>query len=258
MTVLRIGTMAQSEFALSRMLSLQANVFEKNAQIASGVKAQRFSGLGTDAKRLVSLEASLVKIKSYSATNDIVDDRLQVMESQSSTLFDLTSKFRVTLLQALSGGLEDELDLVNQGEGFLNQVANILNVREAGQYIFAGGRMDTPPVDLNATLFTAPPTVYPSSSSVQLEAGASAQSLASQGMTISFDENTVNSGDAYRISYDYTDATNANLTLINTVTGVSSTVNIAPQLNSVVGVPGADLGATQTSGISFPGRKSVV
>lgn len=253
MTVLRIGTLAQSEFALSRMLSLQADVFDKNAQISSGVKAQRFSGLGTDAKRLVSLEASLVKVRNYSATNKLVDDRLQVMESQSSTLFDLTSKFRVTLLQAQSGGLEDELDLVNQGQGFLNQVANILNIRQGGQYIFGGGRMDNPPVDLSAPLFSAPPAVYPSSSSVRLEAGANAQSLASQGMTISFDENTVNSGDAYRISYDYTDATNANLTLTNTVTGISSTVNVAPQLNSVVGVPGADLGATQTSGISFPG-----
>lgn len=253
MTVLRIGTMAQSEFALSRMLSLQADVFDKNAQISSGVKAQRFSGLGTDAKRLVSLEASLVKIKNYSATNNIVDDRLQVMESQSSTLFDLTSKFRVTLLQALSGGNEGNLDLVNQAQGMLNQVADLLNVREGGQYIFGGGRMNVPPVDLSAPLFTAPPAIYPSSASVRLEAGANAQSLASQGMTITFDENTVNSGDAYRLSYDYTDATNANLTLTNTVTGTSTMLNIAPQLNSLVGVPGADLAVGQTSGISFPG-----
>ncbi|MDJ0948500.1 MAG: flagellin [Alphaproteobacteria bacterium] len=258
MTVFRVGTMAQSEFARNRILDLQAQVFQQNAQISSGNRAQRYSGIATDSKRLVSLEASLVKINNFVATNNRVDDRLQVMEAQSSSLFDIASSFRVTMLQALSGGNEDELDLVNQAQGLLDQVAGILNVQDDGQYLFGGGRMDIPPVDLTDSLFTAPPAVYPSVPSVLLDAGTNAQSLATQGMTLAFDETVVTSGDGYRLSYDFTDAVTANLTLTNTVTGTSTTVNIAPQLNAITGVPGANLAPGQTAAIAFPGLGATV
>lgn len=251
MAVFRVGTFAQNQFTLSRLLAQQAKTTSLTIEASSGMRAQRYSGIATDAKRLVSLEATLVRTNRFVENNKKIESRLQVMENQTSTIFDIASDFRATLLQALSGGNIKDIDLVGIATSRLEQIAGLLNVRDDGQYIFGGTRMDIAPVDLKDLLFTAPPNTYPSQVASILEAGSSNQSFASQGMLLTFDEKKVVSGEAYRLSYDYTDATTANLTVTNTMTGVSETINVAGQLNTLVGNPGDNLSPGQTSAFDF-------
>lgn len=163
MSANRIGTLVQQNLALERLRQLQAQFNQTAYQASSGLKAQRYSGYGLDVRRLVSLETQQIQTQRYIDNNNRIDSRLQTMETQTSTLFDIATKFRATLVQALSAGNAQEMNLQTTASGLLNQVAGVLNKKEDGRYLFAGSQTRTAPVDLNDPGFTAPPATYPSS-----------------------------------------------------------------------------------------------
>jgi len=251
MALTRVGTLAQHEFTLARLQTLQARMTETNIQVSSGQKARRYTGIASEAKQLVTLEATLVQTRRFIDNNATVERRLASMENQVSTMFDIASDFRTTLIQGLSGDNADELDLPSKAQFLMNQVAGLLNVSEDGRYLFSGSRTDTAPVDLNDPLFTAPPAVYPSSAFKQQNAGSGAQSLASQGMTISYDSAVATPGDAYRLDYVRNSVTDEDLTLTNLTTGASVSVDIAAVLNAQVSTNGDNLAAGTTVAVPF-------
>lgn len=251
MALTRISTLAQQNFTLFRLQSLQSRLAETNIQISSGQKARRYSGIATQAKALVNLEANLTHIDGYVANNTLVDNRLQLMETKVSTLFNVASSFRSTLLQGLSGGNANELDLPTLATTTLDQVAGLLNVQEDGRYLFAGSATGTAPVNFKDPDFTAPPNTYPSSPFKFQDAGSGAKSLASQGMAVAFSDTSVSDNQAYRLDYNFITANSANLTLTNLTTGVAQTIDVAPALNAQVANPGDNLAAGKTVPVSF-------
>lgn len=253
MALTRVGTLAQHEFTLARLQALQARLTETNIQVSSGQKARRYSGIATEAKQLVTLEATLSQTRRFISNNNTVERRLATMENQVSTMFNIASNFRTTLIQGLSGENANELDLPGQAQFLMNQVAGLLNVSEDGRYLFSGSMTNTAPVDLNDPQFTAPPAVYPSSSFKQQDAGSGAQSLASQGMTISYDADVASPGHAYRLDYVRNSVTDEDLTLTDLTTGTSVSVDIAAMLNAQVSTNGDNLAAGTTVAVPFSG-----
>src|SRR3546814_18086518 len=71
---------------------------------------------------------------------------------------DIALDFRSELTTALNGDTADLLNLPAQAQGLLDQVVDLLNVRDDSRYLFAGGRTDAAPVDLANGTYTAPST----------------------------------------------------------------------------------------------------
>jgi len=159
----RVSDFAQSRLTQFHLQNTQQRLYETQIQISTGKVGTRYSDLGTEAGRLVSLKNTRVRVDQYLQNVQIVDQRLQVMESNASTIFNLASNFKTLLVQGLNAESASDMALDKAAQALLSQVAGLLNERQDGRYLFAGTATDAPPVDLNAPGFTAPPSIYPSS-----------------------------------------------------------------------------------------------
>ncbi len=169
----RVADYAQTILTQANLARAQARSTDLNIQISTGKKAQRYSGIATDARRLVSLESAHAKISQYMKNIKAVDVRLQTMESSISGAFDLAVAFQVTLVNALNSENANDMPLAQEAQDRLATLAGLLNVKQDGRYLFSGGRTDIAPVDINDPNFVTPPGTYPSSADTSYYQGDS-------------------------------------------------------------------------------------
>ncbi len=144
----RVSNLAQHERIVSLIMKAQSDSHANELQIASGRKSQSYQGIARDAGRLVEMEISHVRVNQYSENNGLVEDRLQLMESNVSQIADILGVFKSLLINALNSGNAVELDLPNQASQMMTQVATLLNADLDGRHLFAGSMTNTEPVDL--------------------------------------------------------------------------------------------------------------
>ena len=184
---MRVTNFAQQNFILSQIQSVQSRAADQNIAITTGLKAQRFSGIANESKRLVSIEATHLRITRYTENNNLVDQRLQTMETSVSQLGDLASDFRTQLVGSLNSNNASVSGIALEAGNLMQQVAGILNTDFDGRYLFAGSKTNTKPVDLNAVGFVVPPSTYPSSADTNYYLGDGATLAAQAGPDLSLD-----------------------------------------------------------------------
>lgn len=145
----RVANLAQFDRTLSRISDTQLLWNRLQMQIASGRKSEDYAGLGRNAERLVSLQSTHGRVSQYTDSNKIVDTRLQTMESSIGQVFDILSRYKTLLVNALNSDNGVSLGLAAQSQQMLNEVSALLNVRDGNRYLFAGSKTDTLPVDLS-------------------------------------------------------------------------------------------------------------
>jgi flagellar hook-associated protein 3 FlgL len=161
----RVTTLSQQTRLLSFVGDTQRRFDELQTQIASGRKAQNYQGVARDSGRLITLEATHLKVTQYVESNGTVERRLNTMESSLAQLIDVMTSFKTLLVNALNASNAADLDLNNQAQQHLTEAAALLNVQQDGRYLFSGSRTDVAPVDL---------TALPASYTVPTADGASA------------------------------------------------------------------------------------
>ncbi|HWA43300.1 MAG TPA: flagellin [Hypericibacter adhaerens] len=155
----RVSNFALQSFLQSQTLGVQARLADLQIQASSGLKAQTYAGIATDAHQLVSLETAHAQTAQYVKTNQTVDSRLTSMESSVSDIFKAATNFRTLLLNAENNSNAGDLSIDTEAGNFRQQIANLLNVQVDGRYLFSGSRTDLKPVDLAG--WTTPPTLTP-------------------------------------------------------------------------------------------------
>lgn len=118
-------------------------------QVSTGKVGQDYAAIGRDSKRLVSLEAERSRADHFIGTNQVVDLRLQKMESVVAQVTELASEVRTFLVNAGHFENAQELDIQGRMDGFLQTLSGLLNSEQNGRTLFSGGATDTPPVDLD-------------------------------------------------------------------------------------------------------------
>jgi len=155
----RISDLSLHQLTLAQTLNTQSRMADLQIQVSSGQKAQRYTGIASDAHRLISLQDAHSRTAQYLQTNQIVDSRLTTMEANISQMFDAATRFRTLLVNALNNNNGDVLPIATDAANFKEQFANLLNVQVDSRYLFAGSRTDTAPVDLNG--WSVPPNLTP-------------------------------------------------------------------------------------------------
>ena len=79
-------------------------------QVSTGKVGQDYAAIGRDSKRLVSLEAERSRADHFIGTNQVVDLRLQRMESVVAQVTELASEVRTFLVNAGHFENAQELD----------------------------------------------------------------------------------------------------------------------------------------------------
>lgn len=160
---MRVTNFAQQNYMFSQVQALQSRNVDQNIAITSGKTSQRYSGIASESMRLVSIQATHVRITRYADNNMLIDQRLQTMESSVSQLVDIASSLRTMLVGSLNANNASVSGIDVEAANLMQQVAGILNTDFDGRYLFAGSKTNTQPVDLNDAGFVVPPSTYPSS-----------------------------------------------------------------------------------------------
>tara|TARA_R110000868_G_scaffold4155_8_gene25303 strand:+ start:45732 stop:46643 length:912 start_codon:yes stop_codon:yes gene_type:complete len=144
----RVANLGQHDRIVSLIMQTQRESSEAELQIASGRKSQDYKGIARDSARLVELETTQMRSNQYVANNQLIEDRLQLMEGNVGQVFDILTEFKTLLINALNEGNAAELGLQNHASEMMTQVSTLLNADLDGRHLFAGSMTNTPPVDL--------------------------------------------------------------------------------------------------------------
>ncbi len=154
----RIANFSQTQRNIAYFMDTQKRLADGQIQASSGKKAQYFSGIAADVRRLVNLESSHVRATQHIANNNLIEDRLQSMESSVAQIFDAISQYKSLLINALNANNSADLAMPIQTQALMDQIGALLNVEQDGRFLFSGTLTDTEPVDFSAlpVSFTIP------------------------------------------------------------------------------------------------------
>jgi flagellar hook-associated protein 3 FlgL len=149
MVAMRVATFAQSSMMISDALRVQAVMAEKQVQESSGVISSDLGGYGSDAQHVVNLQVSVTRAQSYIDAATLADSKVQVMYSAVGSMTDIITQLRSQLSAASTGSSTETTSVISSAQQMLEEMGSIMNTQYDGQYVFAGGRTDTAPVDLS-------------------------------------------------------------------------------------------------------------
>ncbi|WP_417711077.1 flagellin [Roseibium aggregatum] len=147
---MRVSTFGQSSTVLQNALTTQAKLAEKQVQQSSGIVSSTYADLGTDSGKLIDLEVSVTRAKSYISAAEQAVTRIEEMYSALSGINDLLTEARADLAAASVDTGDGTDTLQATATSYLQEVAALLNTQYQGRYLFAGSETTEAPVDLNS------------------------------------------------------------------------------------------------------------
>ena len=100
----RVANFAQHERNLSYLLDAQRRLATGQLQVSSGKKAEAFAGISSDARRLINVESAHVRTTQYITNNNLIEQRLQSMETNVAQVFEVVTEYKTLLINALNEG----------------------------------------------------------------------------------------------------------------------------------------------------------
>lgn len=222
--MIRVPTFGVHTLTQSQMLETQSRLIQTQIQVSSGKVSESYSGIAIDSRRLVNLENAVTEAQGFVKNIDVTESRLALMESSISGVFDVAARFRDLLVNALNTENASLITLPQRVEDMLGELANALNVKQDGRFLFSGSIIDTAPVDLDILLSPTLPLV----DAAEFSGAATSAGTGITGIT-GITRAQVDSGatgDAFQLTFD--NATNT-FTATNLANGETGTY----QMNAV-------------------------
>lgn len=153
----RISTSSNYSAILASLQSAQQRQVEAGKQVSSQKLGDDLKDYAKNAEILTAMKSVQARNDAYVSQNGLVADRLATQNTALGQITDAVSSVRESIAEALATGRADTLveDLRTQ----FSNVAEGLNARYGGKYIFAGGQIDTRPMTATTPSdLTAPAT----------------------------------------------------------------------------------------------------
>jgi flagellar hook-associated protein 3 FlgL len=156
----RVSSLVSSSQLIENNLRLQAKYNDGQQQISSGLKSQTYEGIADDTLVILGLQSDQKRLEAQTSNAELVGTRIEIMYGNISNMVNVGQQFIADLSAAISGiGITTEATRVSAEQKIL-QTQTALNLNVGGRYVFAGGAINTPPVDITAAGYG--PAVTPS------------------------------------------------------------------------------------------------
>jgi flagellar hook-associated protein 3 FlgL len=115
-------------------------------QVSTGLVSQSYAGLGSGASVALDLSPQLTALQTYQNNIDQATGSMQVTQTAMTQIQQIAATFAGEIPN-LNGLNPSEVDsIASQANAALQQVADLLNTQDAGNYVFAGQDTANPPV----------------------------------------------------------------------------------------------------------------
>jgi flagellar hook-associated protein 3 FlgL len=140
-----ISTIAQSQLLLSNIQQDEASLQQTQTQVATGLVSTTYGGIGDQTAALESAQSQGQLADAYVQTAQLASNQVNLQDTQLSQLSTLAGQLQQDITTAVANN--NGATLMTQAQGIFDQAVQILNAQDAnGNYIYSGGKSNTPPV----------------------------------------------------------------------------------------------------------------
>lgn len=150
----RIATLAANEHLLDLVSRTRSRIQDLQTQVATGKRAQSYSGISADARQLIDLENQRKMLDHYEHDNALIATRMDATASTIDGIGDTLRQFRQALIGISTDQpptLQQTQDLQDQAFRTLKNVQDYLNTELDGRHLFSGSQVRTAPVEFPFT-----------------------------------------------------------------------------------------------------------
>ena len=148
MTIDRLGSYANTQMFLARLMKAESAFELSNRQVATGKLADDYAGYRDKTAVMEAARSASARTDANAATAMLAAARLDVQNTQLGQLSEIANQIRLALTKATADG--DATSLMAQLEGYFDQVVGLMNAKDANGYIYAGDNNQTVPVVVNS------------------------------------------------------------------------------------------------------------
>ena len=145
MSISGISTLAQSQLLLSHIQQDESALQQTQSQVATGLVSTTYGGIGDKTAALESAQSQGALADTYASTAQLASNQVNLQDTQLSQLSTLAGQLQQDITTAVANS--NGATLMTQAQSIFDQVVQILNAQDAnGNYIYGGGKANTPPV----------------------------------------------------------------------------------------------------------------
>ena len=153
----RVSTAGSYSAILANLMAAEGRQTEATNRVSSQKNGDDLKAYAQKAETLTAMKSVDARISSYQAGNSQIASKLTTQDQALNTVADSASAVRQAIADALASG--DAGVLMQQISDQFDTAVNGLNAQFDGKYLFAGGKITTPPVSATqlSDLTTGPP-----------------------------------------------------------------------------------------------------
>lgn len=143
----RVSSYGQSQLLIQAMLRNNELLAKSQQKVATGKEAQTYAELGRDVSALLGARNTGERLESWMTGNSQVAQKLELYNTTLGEIATVAEDVRQDLIQAVN--LNSPVGFVEKLESNVSRLSSLLKTTYNGRYIFAGSRIDTPPVSID-------------------------------------------------------------------------------------------------------------
>jgi len=149
MSIDRVATSAQTAYFLGHIQNAGRALDKTQESIASGKNANTYAGFGDQTQVLTATIAAQSRNTAYATATKFAVTQTDLQDTQLTSLSSLAGQLKKAVSDAVANN--DGSTLMAQVQSIFDQAAAILNSKDAnGDYIYAGGKTDVAPVNVDS------------------------------------------------------------------------------------------------------------
>ncbi len=187
----RISSFSANTTLINQMLRTQLDVFDLQTQVSTQKRSQDYKGISLESQRLVNIENTRTQLQRYISNNSQQEVRLNITSEVLEGLRKTINNFKKDLSTYESGATKDEkrVEYVQTAAyQAMKSLEDLLNTDVDGRYLFAGGRLNTEPVDFQLSTLSS----FQSTFDGAVNAVATTRSSSLERFSFSEDKNNKN------------------------------------------------------------------
>jgi len=149
-----ISTYGQFLRTQSQNLAIQERLNDYGQQTATGKKTTVYGGLGAEVRQSISLRGEVTELETYQKNIDTVKLRISSSVETMDRIKDIAADVRDQLTKLSGNPPPDQTVVKDIAQRGYNEVAQLLNTKVEGRYIFAGSDIGNQPFPNAGQFFT--------------------------------------------------------------------------------------------------------
>ncbi len=140
----RVTSFSTYNSVIGNFMRAESRQNEANVQISSGKIAADLKGFGVAAEALTAARTLKTRVEGFADSAARLSAKLDSQDQALNQLGDAGQSARGAIANAIASGRGD--GLMTALSSYFGQATSAMNTKYNGRYLFAGGKVDTPPV----------------------------------------------------------------------------------------------------------------